>query len=67
MKGVRALRGYFAPPPHIPMRQKKKKNENCFSQVSSYKFIRTIAQVLKSDFDSIFTVAMVTEMAAKIG
>ena len=29
VKGVRALRGYFGP----PMRQK---NENCFSQVSSY-------------------------------
>ena len=43
------------------------KNENCFSQVSSYKFIRTIAQVLKSGLDSIFTVAMVTKMAAKIG
>ena len=31
-KGVRALRGYFGP----PMRSK---NENCFSQVSSYQFI----------------------------
>ena len=41
IKGVRALRGYFAPPPP-PMRPK---NENCFSQVSSYWFIRTIAQV----------------------
>ena len=37
-KGGRALRGYFGP----PMRPK---NENCLSQVSSYKFIRTIPQV----------------------
>ena len=37
-KGGRALRGYFGP----PMRPK---NENCFSQVSSYWFIRTIAKV----------------------
>ena len=39
------------------------KNENCFSQVSSYEFMRTIAQ----GNDSIFTVAMVTKMPAKIG
>ena len=31
-KGVRALRGYFAPPP-TPMRSK---NKSCSSQVSSY-------------------------------
>ena len=37
-KGGRALRGYFGPP-------LRPKYENCFSQVSSYKFIRTIAQV----------------------
>ena len=43
------------------------KNEDCFSQVSSCLFIRTIAQVLKSGIDSIFAVAMVTKMAAKIG
>ena len=38
VKGERALRGYFGP----PMRPK---NENYFSQVSSFYFIRTIAQV----------------------
>ena len=38
IKGVRGLRGHFGP----PMRPK---NENCFSQVSSYQFIRTIALV----------------------
>ena len=37
-KGVRALRGYFGP--HI-----RPKDEDCFSQVSNHKFIRTIAQV----------------------
>ena len=63
VKGVRALRGYYVPllPPY------EAKNENCFSQVSSNQFIRTIAQVLKSGIYSIFTVAMVTKMAAKIG
>ena len=47
-----------------PMRPK---NDNCFSPVASNKFIRTVAQVSKSGIDSIFTVAMVTKMAAKIG
>ena len=56
--GGRALRGYFGPP-------LRPKNENCFLQVSSYQFIRTIAQV--SGIDSIFTVAMVTKVAANIG
>ena len=37
-KGVRALRGYF----DLPMRSK---NKSCSSQVSLYKFIRTIAEV----------------------
>ena len=60
---IRALRGYFAPPPPPPMRPK---NENWFSQVSSNKFIRTIAQVYKSGIGSIFTIAMVTKMAAEI-
>ena len=60
LKEVCALTDYFGP----PMRPK---NENCFSQVSSYLLIRTIAQVLKSGIDSIFTAAMVTKMAAKIG
>ena len=53
-KGVRAFRGYFG----TPIRPK---NENSFSQVSS-----TMAQVYKSGIYSIFTVAMVTKMAAKI-
>ena len=60
LKLVRALRGYFGP----PMRPK---NENCFSLVSSYYFVRTLAQVLKSGIDSIFTIAKVTKMCAKIG
>ena len=30
-KGLRALRGYFAPSPHM-----RPKNENCFSHISSY-------------------------------
>ena len=60
-KGVRALRGYSPPPPMRP------KHEKCFSQISSYSFIRTIAQVYKSGIASIFTVAMVTKMATKIG
>ena len=34
---------------------------------SSFSFIRTIAQVLKSDINLTFTVAIVTNMAAKIG
>ena len=38
-----------------------------FSPNSSYKFIRTMAQVYKSDNSLTFTVAMVTKMAAKIG
>ena len=59
-KAVPALRGYFGPPYEA-------KNENCCSQVSSYLFIRTIAQVLKSGIDSTFTVVMVAKMAAKIG
>ena len=41
--------------------------ESCSLQVSSYKFIRTIAKVLKYGIDLTFTVAMVTKMAAKIG
>ena len=57
---VRALRGYFAPPPPY-----EAKNVNCFSRVSSYYFMRTIAQVLKSSDDSIFTVAMVIKSLLK--
>ena len=60
-KELRALRGYFAPPPH------EAKNEICFSPNSSYLFIRTMTQVYKSDTSLTFTVAMVTKMAAKVG
>ena len=60
IKGGRALRGYFGP----PMRSK---NKNCSAQVSSYKFIRTIAKVYRSGIYSTFSVAMVTKMAAQIG
>ena len=60
LKGGRALRGYFGP----PMRPK---HEIHFSPNSSYKFIRTMVQVNKSDISLTFTVAMVTKMAAKIG
>ena len=60
IKELRALRGIFGP----PMRPK---NEIRFSSNSSYKFIRTMAQVYKSDISLTFTVAMVTKMAAKIG
>ena len=38
LKGVRALRGYFGPP-------LEPKTESCFSPISSYLFIRRIAQV----------------------
>ena len=62
IKGVRALRGYFAPPPP-PMRPQ---NEIRFSPNSSYRFIRTMTQVYKSDISLTFTVAMV-KMAAKTG
>ena len=43
------------------------KNEIHFSPNSSYKFIRTMTQVYKSDISLTFTIAMVTKMAAKIG
>ena len=45
----------------------RQKNEIRFSSNSSYWFIRTMAQVYKSDISFTFTVAMVTKMAAKIG
>ena len=60
MKGVRALRGYFGPP-------KRPKNEIRFSPNSSYRFMRTMTQVYKSDISLTFTVAMVIKMAAKTG
>ena len=43
----------------------KSKNRSCFSQVSSNKFIITIAKVKKSGIDSTSTVAMVTRMVRK--
>ena len=43
------------------------KTEIRFSLNSSYWFIRTMTQVYKSDISLTFTVAMVTEMAAKTG
>ena len=59
-KELRALTGCFDP----PMRPK---NEFRFLPNSSYWFIRTMAQVFKSDISLTLTVAMVTKMAAKIG
>ena len=60
-KELCAFRGYFGPP-------MKLKNKDSFSSVSSYKFIKTIAQMLKYGINLIFTVAMVTQMAAaKVG
>ena len=47
-----------------PVRQK---NEGCFSKVSSCWFVGTVAQVFKSGIGSIFTVAVLTEMAARMG
>ena len=58
-KELRALTGYFG----TPMRPN---NEIRFSPNSSYSFMRTLVQVYKSDISLTFTVAMVTEMAAKI-
>ena len=59
IKELRALRGFFGP----PMRLKYK---NCFSPICSFKFIRTIAIVYKSQITLTFTLAMVTKMATKI-
>ena len=62
IKELRALRCYFAPPPH-----EAKKNEICFKPNYSYQFISTMAQVFMSDISLTFTVAIVTKMVAKIG
>ena len=62
-KLLSALRGYFAPPPP-PIRSK---HEIRFSPNSSYLFIRTMAQVCKSDISLSFTFAIVTKMDTKIG
>ena len=43
------------------------KNKGCFSPISTYWFIRTIAQVQKSGIHLTFTVDMVPKLAAKIG
>ena len=59
-KELHLFRGYVGP-------TMRPKNKSCFSQIYSYYFIRTIAQVLKSDINLTYTVAMVTNMAAKIG
>ena len=58
MKELLALSSYFGP----PMRPK---NENCFSPISSYQLIRTIAQVIGINLT--FTIDKVTKTAAKIG
>ena len=54
------IKGLFWPPI-------RPKNKNCFSPISSYKFIRTIAQMKISVIYLTFTAAMVTKKAAKIG
>ena len=56
-KELRALRDYFGPPMRL-------KSEYCLLQ---FLLIKTIAQVQKSGVNLTFTVAMVTNMAAKIG
>ena len=60
IKELRALRGYFGP----PMRPKY---ENRFTPNSSYRFIRTMTRMYKSDISLTFTIAMVTKMAVKTG